>query len=409
MAQSAFERLKNAFSEAPILHHWVPGRQIIVETDASDYALAAILSIFGDDGEIHPVAFRSRSFNPSELNYDVHDKELLAIFDAFKTWRHYLEGAPLTIDVVTDHKNLEYFSTSKVLTRRQVRWSEYLCHFNMVIRFRPGRLGGKPDALTRRWDVYPKEGDRAYSQVNPHNFRPVFTQDQLSASLRATYLEEPVLRASVIMDTEQLHSDILAHLRDDPAAVIGLGHAVSDSGRWSIDNKGLLRLDERIYVPLVNGVSDELRVRVLQYHHDHVLSGHFGQNRTLELVRRGYTWPDLRSFVRDFCLSCVLCKRNKKPRHKPYGLLKPLPVPLRPWHSISMDFIEELPLSGGFNNILVIIDRSSKQGIFIPCTIHITSVELAQLFLIHVFSKHGVPSHSPVTGVRSSFRRSFGL
>ena len=139
--QSAFDQLKAAFTEAPILHHWVPGRQITVETDTSDYAIASILSILGDDGDIHPVAFRSRTLGPLELNYDIHNKELLAIFDVFKTWRHYLEGAPLTIDVVTDHKNLEYFATTKVLTRRQVRWSEYLCHFNMVICFRPGTRG----------------------------------------------------------------------------------------------------------------------------------------------------------------------------------------------------------------------------------------------------------------------------
>ena len=162
---------------------------------------------------------------------------------------------------------------------------------------------------------------------------------------------------------------------------------------------------------MVNGVSDELRVRVLQHNHDHILAGHFGQNRTLDLVRQSYTWPELQSFVRDFCLSCVLCKRNKKPQHKPYGLLKPLPVPLRPWHSISMDFIPELPLSGGYNNILVIVNRASKQGIFIPCTNKITSSDLAMLFLIHVFSKHGVPSH--VTCDRgkefiSAFFRSLG-
>ena len=73
-----------------------------------------------------------------ELNYDVHDKELLAIFEAFKIWRHYLEGSASPIDVVTDYKNLEYFSTTKVLTCRQARWSEYLSQFNLVIRFRPG-------------------------------------------------------------------------------------------------------------------------------------------------------------------------------------------------------------------------------------------------------------------------------
>jgi hypothetical protein len=206
--QTAFDTLKRAFTEAPILHHWVPGRQITVETDASDYATATILSILGDDSEIHPVAFRSRTLSPAELNYNMHDKELLAIFDAFSQWRHYLEGSSLPIDVVTDHKNLEYFATSKVLTRHQVRWLEYLCHFNMVIRFRAGRLGGKPDALTRRWDVYPKEGDKDYAQVNPHNFRPIFTQEQLTASLRATYLEDICLRATVVMDIEKLHSDI---------------------------------------------------------------------------------------------------------------------------------------------------------------------------------------------------------
>ena len=141
----------------------------MVETDASDYALGAILSTYTSDGEIHPIAFHSRTFTAPELNYDVHDKELLAIFEAFKVWRHYLEGSVLPIDVVTDHKNLTYFSTTKILTRRQARWSEYLSQFNLIVRFRPGRLGTKPDALSRRWDVYPKGGNSDYATVNPYN------------------------------------------------------------------------------------------------------------------------------------------------------------------------------------------------------------------------------------------------
>ena len=84
-----------------------------------------------------------------ELNYDTHDKELLAIFEAFKILRHYLEGPAYPIDVVTDYKNLEYFSTTKILTQRQARWSEYLSQFNLVIRFHPSCLGTKLDALTR--------------------------------------------------------------------------------------------------------------------------------------------------------------------------------------------------------------------------------------------------------------------
>ena len=139
--QDAFNSLKKAFTSTPILIHWIPG--------ASDYALTAILSIVNEDNEVHPVAFHSRTFTAAELNYDTHDKELLAIFEAFKIWWHYLEGPAYPIDVVMDHKNLEYFSTTKVLTWRQARWSEYLSQFNLVIRFHPGRLGTKPDALTR--------------------------------------------------------------------------------------------------------------------------------------------------------------------------------------------------------------------------------------------------------------------
>jgi len=115
--RKAFNTLKQAFTSAPILTHWVSDAQLVMETDASDYALAAILSIMTKDNEIHPVAFHSRTFSALELNYNIHNKELLVIFKAFKIWRHYLEGSASPINAVTDHKNLEYFSTTKVLMR----------------------------------------------------------------------------------------------------------------------------------------------------------------------------------------------------------------------------------------------------------------------------------------------------
>ena len=119
--QNAFNSLKKAFTSASILTHWIPDAQLIVETNASDYALAAILSVVNEDNEVHPVVFHSHTFTAVKLNYNTHDKELLAIFEAFKIWRHYLEGLAYPIDVVTDHKNLEYFSTTKVLTRKQAQ------------------------------------------------------------------------------------------------------------------------------------------------------------------------------------------------------------------------------------------------------------------------------------------------
>ena len=102
---------------------------------------STVLSVTTPSGELHPVAFHSRTFHAPERNYDVHNKELLAIYEAFKRWQHYLEGSGDPVDVVTDHRNLQYFSMTKILTRRQACWSEYLSAFNLIIRFRPGKLG----------------------------------------------------------------------------------------------------------------------------------------------------------------------------------------------------------------------------------------------------------------------------
>ena len=101
--RQAFETLKWAFTSAPVLTHWVPDQPIIVETDTSDYALGAILSIQTDSGNIHPIAFHSHSFAPAEINYDTHDKELLAIFAAFTADEHPRALLPLTHDFAIFH------------------------------------------------------------------------------------------------------------------------------------------------------------------------------------------------------------------------------------------------------------------------------------------------------------------
>ena len=251
-----------------------------------------------------------------------------------------LEGSAIPIDVVTDHKNLEYFSTTKVLTRRQARWSEFLSQFNMVIRFRPGKLGTKPDSLTRRWDVYPKEGNSDYATVNPSNYRPMFTQEQISASLRASQLLDPVLRATVIMDQEQLNSDILSALPADPHFI---AHKEEPQPHWSVTDDGFLRHDNLIYIP----DSNDLRLRVLRNTHDHILSGHPGQSKTIALIRRHYTWPGLREFVKKYIKSCTTCMRAKPQRHKPEDFTLPhrfqVESTWNPWiphvpHGLHMEF-----------------------------------------------------------------------
>jgi len=222
--------------------------------------------------------------------------------------------------------------------------------------------------------------------VNPYNFCLVFTHEQIVASLLTTILITPTLRAATILDQNQLYSNILAILPFNSSISDHLLHL---KGRWSKDNTGFLRLDNRLYV-LDNA---NLCLQVLQYHHNHVLAGHLGQNKTLELIWRHYTWPNICDDVQKFCKSCVTCMRSKPQRRRPYGSLQQLPIPEHPWNSISMDFIEKLPFSSSFDTILVIVDHLSKQAIFIPTHDTITSAELACLFVTHVFSKHGVPSH----------------
>jgi hypothetical protein len=157
--ENAFQILKKAFTEAPVLRHYDPEDMIVLESDASDYAIAGILSQYDKQGVLRPVAFYGRTMIAAELNYEIYDKELLAIVECFQLWRHYLKGSKYAIQVFTDHNNLQYFTTTKQLSRRQARWSEQLASFDFVINYHPGRLGAKPDAITRRPDVYPKKED----------------------------------------------------------------------------------------------------------------------------------------------------------------------------------------------------------------------------------------------------------
>jgi len=117
-AERVFQDLKKRFTTAPILAHFDPGKPVIVETDTSDFAIGAVLSQRDEENRLHPVAFHSRKFQPVEINYEIHDKELLAVVDAFKHGRRYCEGATHQVQVFSDHQNLEYFTTTKVLNRR---------------------------------------------------------------------------------------------------------------------------------------------------------------------------------------------------------------------------------------------------------------------------------------------------
>ncbi|MBW0497659.1 hypothetical protein O181_037374 [Austropuccinia psidii MF-1] len=145
-ALSQFQTLKEAFTTSPILSHFNASLPTIVETDASDYSFGALLIQVNDSGK-HPIAFYSCKLLPDELNYEIHDKELLGIVWALKCWRAFLLSLSNSFEVLTDHFSLQYFMSSKVLTCPQTYWAEFLSEFHFTITYCPGRLATLPDAL----------------------------------------------------------------------------------------------------------------------------------------------------------------------------------------------------------------------------------------------------------------------
>ena len=140
-----------------ILCHYNSDLKIIVKTDASDYVSEGILSQYNENDILYLIAYFFKKHNSAECNYEIYNKELMAIICTFKEWRSELEGSTYPINVITDHKNLEYFMFTKQLSCHQACWSEFLFHFNYHITYCSGKAGSKPDALTCHSEDLSKE------------------------------------------------------------------------------------------------------------------------------------------------------------------------------------------------------------------------------------------------------------
>ena len=372
-AQRAFEYLRTAFTTAPVLGHPNLALPMVLEADASDYALGAVISQRFPDGVLHPIAFHSRKFNKAELNYEIYDKEMLAIVDSLEHYRHLFEGLGQQITIYSDHHNLLWFTETKVYNRRQARWAEKLSKYDFIIHFRPGVQGGKPDALSRRPDYVSENSVR-----EPVPFLKPSQVDTSEIEMGALESEH----VGALMDTA-LRQAILDALPGDPVASACL-ESLQDGFRIE---DGLLLKDGMVYVPADNGV----KVRIVEGYHDRRTAGHLGQEKTLELVSRDYFWPGMRGFINEYVRTCDTCARNKTPRHRRHGQLQPLPIPEGPWESVSMDFIVELPPSQGYDGIYVCVDRFTKMAHFVPTSSNITAEGTAELYLRNIFKNHGLP------------------
>ena len=249
-----------------------------------------------------------------------------------------------------------------------------------------------------------------YADANPENTHPLFSTHQihtpttpsthpsLDAALRTNTRDPstpPTSAPSVpiaLLDMEAFRSDILAGLTmdtDAQARLDTLHQTPCPDSKWSLSPTGFLLHEGMVYVP----TGGDLRTRVLKACHNHPLAGHPGQMKTLDLLRHNYFWPKMHEDVITFVKLCITCGHAKACRHQPYSTLQQLPIPECPWHSVSMDFIEKLPPSSDYSVILVIVNRLTKQALFLPMTDNVMSEEVAQLYFKNIFSRHGVPAH----------------
>ncbi|GKV50067.1 hypothetical protein SLEP1_g56783 [Rubroshorea leprosula] len=338
--QRAFEDLKQAVSQEPVLALPDYGRPFELHTDASDLAIGGVLM---QDG--HPIAFESRKLNDTERRYPVHDKEMTAIVHCLRVWRHYLLGSRFVIK--TDNVATSYFQRQKKLTPKQARWQDFLAEFDYVMEYKPRRANVVADALSRK----------------------------------ATF-------AFISRPEGDLLDRVKEGLARDPFAKSLMEVAREGKTRRFWCNDGALyTVGNRLYIPKW----ENLRRELMKECHDSRWAGHPGIKRTMALVEDLYYWPRMRDDIEAYVRTCLVCQQDKIEQRQPGGLLEPLPTPERPWECVTMDFISALPQSEGCGSILVVVDRFSKYGTFIPAPRDCKAEEAARLFFKHVVKYWGLP------------------
>ena len=374
----AFQAVKDALTSTPVLAVADPHLGYRIVTDASDFAIGAIL--LQDQGHgWQPIAYESRKLQPAELRRNVYEKEMLAVLHALKAWRCYVEGRP--IELVTDHESLKWLLTQKELDRQQAKWVQLLSQFDIDIVYRPGRIN-PADALSR----HPAHRLSAVSVVQ--------TAPELLQQFAVGYEADPLFQTATPVTT------------DDPSSTSGVKKKAAVLRRIgspavtplppldpSYQKQGQLWYRQvggshRICVP----ADPQLRHLVLREAHDAPVGAHFGIDKTMWRLEQTFTWPGMAGDVREYVRTCDQCQRNKPQGGKTRGLLQPLPIPTDRWEEVSMDFITGLPRTkAGHDAILVVVDRLTKWGYFIPTATTIDAKETARLFHDVVFARHGMP------------------
>jgi hypothetical protein len=297
----------------------MPGHKIYVTTDASDVGSGAVLSFGPMYDTVRPVAYDLRAFKGAELNYPVHEKELLAIIRALGKWRTDLLG--YHFKVWTDHKTLEHFGTQRDLSWQQARWMEFLSQYDATIHYLPGERNTVADALSRLPDPEVNIVASIFAKAQRRTIRSRFElEDAILDEIKLGYDTDPFV--------EKLSS-----------AAAGMPNIKLENGFWFVDN--------RLVVPHGRHVRETL----FRIAHDKL--GHFGAAKTYDVLRESFYWPNMRRDLEQaYIPSCSECQRNKSTTTKPIGPLHPLPVPDRRCNSVAIDFVGPLPVDNGYDCIV---------------------------------------------------------
>ena len=405
----AFEHLKNIFISEPVLAQWNPERDTVLEADCSGYALGGCLSQIDNQQRLRPVAYFSRRLNSAEINYPIHDKEMLAIISCLQEWQAELKSVARPFKILTDHKNLNYFTTKRLLTERQARYNDVLQQFNFNLRWQPGKQCERPDALSRRdQDKMTGLSDERTSgrilQLLPTiSLNPTSTSIPQNDAIRIDNLVDQASQA-VLFDDDELQElwkrgvEADEDWRRSRDAVrlgergfppdLALKYKVNIA-ECTVRADGVLRgRESRIWVPDY----EPLRTSIIQRTHDSHLAGHPGRDTMIGILLRRWFWPKIRESVRQFLRNCDVCGRTTVWREAKAGFLRSSPIPERIGSDLSIDFITDLPPSQGCTNIMVITDRLSKDT-FLFGAKSMKSEECARIFIDRYYRYHGFPQY----------------
>jgi len=234
--ENAFKELKERFTKEPVLAAPDIDKKMRIEVDALDYVTGGVLSMECRDGLWRPVAFFSKSLNETKRNYEIHDKEMLAIIRGLEAWRHLLEGVQTKFEIWTDHKNLEYFMKAQKLNRRQARWALYLSQFDFTLKHVAGSKMGKANGLSRRADW--KVG------VDKDNENQIFIKDNWIRSMYEVVVEGPEVDILEKIKKARSKDEDIVRIVEEMKKV---GVRELWGNEWKIEGELVLK-EEKVYV-----------------------------------------------------------------------------------------------------------------------------------------------------------------